>query len=574
MSGGEIELGGSARPRSGETDAVLRIENLRVAFGTPATTVVDGVSLSIRPGECLALVGESGSGKSVTARTVLGLAGERATVTADALELRGRSVLGLSDRGWRGIRGREVGLILQDALASLDPLRPVGREIADALRLHTPLPARLRRDRVIELLRSVGMPEPELRAHQRSAELSGGLRQRALIASAIALDPPLLIADEPTTALDTTVQARILDLLGELRSAGTAILLISHDLAVVRGIADRVAVMAEGRIVETGDVRDVLEHPREEYTRRLVRAVPAGKPRGDRLSLGSATGTSVNGGNAGDAAVSGTASPTLDGRDRAPTPLFSVTDVTRTFDGPDRSRRVAVQAASFDLRAGETLGLVGESGSGKTTLARLALGLLEPDSGRVELEGRPWSPLPEGERRARRSLVGAIYQDPLASFDPRLPVGRILADALSGGQHARPARVQAELETLLASVGLAPSVLARRPLHLSGGQRQRVAIARALAPRPRVLICDEPVSALDVSVQAQVLDLLDDLQDRFGLAYLFISHDLGVIAHMSDRVAVMSDGRIVETGPTAEVLAAPAHPFTRALLTAAPTLSA
>ncbi|MFD3444228.1 dipeptide ABC transporter ATP-binding protein [Microbacteriaceae bacterium 4G12] len=548
------------------TEPVLRISNLRVAFG-PGTPVVDGVSLSIAPGECLALVGESGSGKSVTARTVLGLAGERATVTADALELRGRSLLGLSDRAWRGIRGREVGLILQDALASLDPLRPVGREIADALRLHTPLPPRQRGQRVLDLLRSVGMPEPELRARQRSGELSGGLRQRALIASAIALDPPLLIADEPTTALDTTVQARILDLLGELRAAGTAILLISHDLAVVRGVADRVAVMADGRIVETGSVTDVLERPREEYTRRLVRAVPAGKPRGQRLSVGArpseAPGAPV--------AVSHRQHRV---EAKASAPLLTGSGLTRSFRGLDGSRRIAVQDASFELRAGETLGLVGESGSGKTTLARLALGLLEPDTGTVELDVQPWSPLPERERRTRRSIVGAVYQDPLASFDPRLSVGRILADALSGGRHDRPARIADDLASLLASVGLPPSVLARRPLHLSGGQRQRVAIARALAPRPRVLICDEPVSALDVSVQAQVLDLLDALQERLGLAYLFISHDLGVIGHVSDRVAVMSEGRIVETGPTADVLAAPEHPFTRALLAAAPTLGA
>ena len=337
--------------------------------------------------------------------------------------------------------------------------------------------------------------------------------------------------------------------------------------------------MAEGRIVETGSVADVLERPREEYTRRLVRAVPAGKPRGERLSADARPSDATGARGASGALDTAGASVAVSARARpveaaASAPLLTGHGLTRAFRGPDGSRRLAVQDASFELRAGETLGLVGESGSGKTTLARLALGLLEPDTGTVELDGRPWSPLPERERRTRRSLVGAVYQDPLASFDPRLSVGRILADALSGGRHARPARVSDELVSLLASVGLPPSVLARRPLHLSGGQRQRVAIARALAPRPRVLICDEPVSALDVSVQAQVLDLLDDLQERLGLAYLFISHDLGVIGHVSDRVAVMSEGRIVETGPTADVLAAPGHPFTRALLAAAPTLSA
>ena len=314
-----------------------------------------------------------------------------------------------------------------------------------------------------------------------------------------------------------------------------------------------------------------------------MRAVPAGKPRGMRLSPDAGTTVLPDPGatrHLGVPAAAGASATTpapvsaaAPASAAAPTaPLLTGRDLTRSFRAPDGAHRVGVQDASFELHAGETLGLVGESGSGKTTLARLALGLLEPDAGTVELDRQPWSPLPERERRTRRVLVGAVYQDPLASFDPRLSVGQILADALSDGRHSRPARVQGELESLLASVGLPPTVLPRRPLHLSGGQRQRVAIARALAPRPRVLICDEPVSALDVSVQAQVLDLLDDLQRRLGLAYLFISHDLGVIGHVSDRVAVMSEGRIVETGPTAEVLAAPRHPFTRALLAAAPRL--
>ena len=550
---------GDRMPETGAAP-VLRVDNLRVEFD--ASPVVDGVSFMVHAGECLALVGESGSGKSVTARSILGLAGDRSRVSADALELRGRSVLGISERAWRSIRGTDAGLILQDALASLDPLRPVAREIGDALRLHTRMSARDRAERVQELLRSVGMPEPQLRALQRSGELSGGLRQRALIASAIALDPPLLIADEPTTALDTTVQAHILDLLDDLRRAGAAILLISHDLAVVSRVADRIAVMTEGRIVETGPTAEVLGNPREAYTKRLLGAVPAGRPRGERLIA--VPRTAIAASPLGAAPVR---PPAAD----APVVLTG-TGLSRSFRGPDGSDRVAVEDASFTLRRGETLGLVGESGSGKTTLARLALGLLAPDAGTVHLGGTLWNPRRESQRRAGRSRVGAVYQDALASFDPRLSVGAVLADALSGGVHANPARLRDELAELLGSVGLDTSVLSRRPLHLSGGQRQRVAIARAIAPGPDILICDEPVSALDVSVQAQVLDLLDELQERRGLAYLFISHDLGVVSHVSDRVAVMSDGRIVESGTTAAVLSSPEHPFTRQLVAASPRL--
>ncbi|WP_227497277.1 nickel ABC transporter ATP-binding protein NikE [Planctomonas psychrotolerans] len=551
-------------------DPVLRVENLTVGFGASGAAVVEGVSFTVAAGECLALVGESGSGKSVTARSILGLAGARSWQRADAVELSERDLRSLSEREWRSVRGRNVGLILQDALASLDPLRPVGREIADALRLHTRLSPAARAARVHELLRSVGMPEPELRVKQRSGELSGGLRQRALIASAIALDPGLLIADEPTTALDTTVQARILDLLAEQKESGTAVLLISHDLAVVSRVADRVAVLREGRIIETGPTDRVLRNPEEPYTRRLIGAVPTGRPRGERLSVpvGSAPGGSAQ-----------RARPAAPVPARATTPrdavALSVRNVTVRFRGPNGSTRLAVDSASVDLHTGTTLGLVGESGSGKTTLARLALGLIAPDAGEVRVGGEPWNPLAEKHRRPVRARVGAVYQDSLASFDPRLSVEAILTDAATGGaRRGSPARSGAadRVRELLDSVGLPAGVLPARPLNLSGGQRQRVAIARALAPRPDILICDEPVSALDVSVQAQVLDLLDELQERHGLSYLFISHDLGVVAHMADRIAVMSEGRIVEMADTDRILAAPQHPFTRRLLDASPRL--
>ncbi|UKF79089.1 dipeptide ABC transporter ATP-binding protein [Clavibacter californiensis] len=537
----------------------LRVADLRVSFdGVP---VVHGISLRIAPGECLALVGTSGSGKSVTARSLLGLAGPGAEVRAGVLEIGGRDLRDAGPREWRSVRGSGVGLVLQDALSSLDPLRPIGREIGDALRVHGMRDPRARRARVLELLERVGMPDPATRVHQRSGELSGGLRQRALLAAALALDPPLLVADEPTTALDATVQARIIDLLADLRTRGQATLLVSHDLAVVARLADRVAVMHDGRIVEEGPTAEILRAPAHARTRALVAAVPTGVPRGTPLSEArlEAAGAAP--------AQAPAAEPRADDR-----VVLRATGLTRSYRGPGGSVRTAVDDVSLEVRRGRTLGLVGGSGSGKTTVARLLLALEEPDAGDVTLDGGPWSGIPERERRSRRARIGAVYQDPLASFDPRWSVDRILRDALVVVAGRRDAGAFDSPGTLLAQVGLDPALLSRRPARLSGGQRQRVAIARALAARPDVLICDEPVSALDIAVQAQVLDLLDELQRRLGLGLLLISHDLGVVAHMSDEVAVMSDGRIVERGSADDVLIRPTHPVTRALLAAVPRL--
>jgi peptide/nickel transport system ATP-binding protein len=629
------------------------VRDLRVGFGRrDSAPVVDGVSFDVHAGRALAIVGESGSGKSVTARSLVGLAGAGSWQSAEALDVLGASVLGgrtrdggqqTGDRGrrvreargvggprerggdgaddqirdarggrsrgsidrrlsaaaWRRIRGRQIGLIVQDALVSLDPLRPIGREIADGLRLHTTLSVTQRRARVLELLESVGMPDPASRIGQRSGELSGGLRQRALIAAGLSADPPVLIADEPTTALDATVQAQILALLETVKARGTALLFISHDLAVVSRIADEVLVMRGGRVVESGPTDAVLRDPQHEYTRTLLRAVPTGVPRGMRLGTRGAStppapdapaaaGIGVeNDGGARllhETTVSGSADPAMLRRFDAPLPsttparapadgsggVLEMSGVRKAFPirGAGRgAERVAVDDVSLTLERGTTLGLVGESGSGKTTLARIALGLTAPDAGAVTLDGVPWAPLPERQRRPRRSLLGAVYQDALSSFDPRLTVHQILADA-EGDR-----RPGASVTALLDDVGLARDVLDRRPLELSGGQRQRVSIARALAADPAVLICDEPVSALDVSIQAQILDLFDELQRARGLSYLFISHDLGVVQHMSDRIAVMKDGRIVEQGETAAVFAAPAHPYTQALLSAAPRIA-
>ena len=528
---------------------LIRVEDLRVAFdGAP---VVHGISFELRAGSCVGIVGESGSGKSVTARSLLGLNGPAASITARTLEVAGTDLLTAPEGRLRRLRGAEVGYVLQDALVSLDPLRTVGAEIAEPLRLHG-VPRPQREPRVHELLDAAGVPEPQLRARQRSGELSGGLRQRALIAAALALDPRLLIADEPTTALDVTVQAQILDLLEQSLRTGRSLLLISHDLAVVERLADHVVVMRDGRVLEQGPTHEVLSRPRDPYTRALIAAVPSARSRGGRLSPAPPRPI-----------------PRLE-RERSDQdrPVLRLEHVTKRYRGPDRRERTVVDDVSFALHPGETLGIVGESGSGKSTCARMALALTSPSHGRVLLDEQPWSEIGERRRRPHRRRIGVVHQDPLGSFDPRWEVGRTLADALPGelSRTQRRTRVQ----ELLTWVGLDGGVAHRHPLTLSGGQRQRVAIARALASSPDVLVLDEPVSALDVSVQAQVLDLLQDLQDALGTAYLFISHDLGVIHHLSDRVLVMQGGRIVETGTADEVLRAPRHPYTRQLIAALP----
>ncbi|MFW0783664.1 ABC transporter ATP-binding protein [Gordonia sp. CPCC 206044] len=539
---------------------LAEIRDLHVSFD--GREVVKGVSMSVAAGECLAIVGESGSGKSVTARTLIGLTGDGARIDAEAITFDGRSLIGLTDRQWRGIRGRDIGFVLQDALVSLDQLRTVGSEIGEAWGAHRsvrgPNAARRRAERdekVVELLSLVGVPEPRVRAGQRPHELSGGLRQRALIASALAQDPKLLIADEPTTALDATVQAQILDVLADAKERGNAVILISHDLAVVARLADRVAVMRSGEVVEYGAAADVLLRPRHEYTRGLLASVPSRTSKGTLLT-------------------SGETLPELPEITDADRPLaVRVRDVRKAFLRKDKSSHAAVRGVSFDLAPGRTLGIVGESGSGKTTTARIVLGLTAPDSGTVEVNGRPWSELTDAQRRADRHQISVIYQDPLSSFDPRWNVERILRDSLRS-RRLRGAALDARITELLEQVGLSGGFRDRHPLHLSGGQRQRVAIARALAPQPSVIVCDEPVSALDVSIQARILDLLARLQAETGVALVFISHDLGVIHHVADDILVMRDGDVVEYGNADKVFDHPDHPYTRELLAAVPTIEA
>lgn len=534
------------------TQPLIDVQDLQVRFGAHAAPTLKGVSFQLHRGECLALVGESGSGKSVTSRTLAGLTGAGAQVQASRLAFAGQDLRQFDERTWRKVRGAQIGFVMQDALGSLDPLRPVGKEIAEPLHLHTDLDRGQREARVIELLRAVGVPEPELRARQFPYQLSGGLRQRALIASAIACNPRLLIADEPTTALDTTVQAQVLALLESLRGESTAMLIVSHDLAVVSRLANRVAVMHNGIIVEQGSVDDVLHDPQHPYTQYLLRA---GRAVHFRRTQGAAR-TPL-------AIVPSQA-------EHAP-PLLRVNALSKAFKGPDGTLRTVVNQVSLQLRRGKTLGIVGESGSGKTTLTRMILGLETPDSGEIQIKGQPWLSLSAVEKRQLRRSIQVVFQDPLSSFDPRYNVRRVLSEALDVAGHKR-SEWTARAEELLALVHLDAALLERRPIELSGGQRQRIAIARALAAQPQILVCDEPVSALDVSVQAQILELLDDLKQRLGLACLFISHDLGVINHVSDDVLVMKDGVAVESGRVRDVFDHPQHPYTQALLEAIPHL--
>ncbi|WP_246071672.1 ATP-binding cassette domain-containing protein [Miniimonas arenae] len=516
-----------------DAEPVLAVADLRVSFRS--LEVLRGLDLRVHAGECLAVVGPSGAGKSVLARSLLGLAGEGgapARVAAATLRIAGRDLRGARERDWRRVRGRHVGLVLQDALGSLDPLRTVHAEVAETLHTSGRPAARGSApvgERVRDALARAGLPEPDVVARQRPGALSGGMRQRALIASAIVAEPPLLVLDEPTTALDATVAADVLALLGRLRDAGTALLLVTHDLGAVARIADRVVVLADGRAVEEGPTARVLTEPHHAVTRGLLAALP----RGPKPPPAPVIGTDV---------------------------LLAGHGLRRTYPLPGRGprgARTAVDGVAVTVRRGEALGIVGESGSGKSTLTRLLLAAERPDEGTVELDRAPWSDLPEARRRARRARIRLVPQDVLASMDPRRDVRRILRDAGASNPVA-----------LLARVHLGPEVADRMPRSLSGGQRQRVAIARALAADPELLVLDEPVSALDVAVQAGILDLLREVQDA-GTALVLVSHDLAVVRRLCDRVLVLSEGRVVEEGAVETVWAQPRSEVTRALLAAA-----
>ncbi|MFC9945734.1 dipeptide ABC transporter ATP-binding protein [Streptomyces pratensis] len=525
-------------------EPLVRVEGLTVSFGAGShrTQPVRGVSFTVPRGRIVAIVGESGSGKSVTARSLVGLAGDGADVAATALRFDGLDLSRLRPNGWRALRGRRIGLVLQDALGSLDPLRRIGDEVAEPLREHRTVPPGRRDAEVLRLLTECGVPEPAVRAGQYAHQLSGGLRQRALIASALAAGPDLLIADEPTTALDATVQRQVLELLRERASAGAGILLISHDLGAVAEFADDIHVMRDGRFVEQGPAAHVLEHPAHPYTKTLVAAVPGGGGRTDPPAENART-------------------------------VLRAERLTKRYRLPGRAVLTAVDDVSLTVRAGETLGIVGESGSGKTTVGRMLMGLVAPDEGSVSVDGADWAGLRGSARRAARRRVQMVYQHPLGSFDPRYTARQLLEEPLRAVRAPREER-EHRVSALLGHVGLSTEVLARRARDLSGGQRQRLAIARALAPGPDVIVCDEPVSALDAAVQAQVLDVLVEVQERLDVAYVFISHDLGVIRRLSHRVLVMKDGLLLESGSAERIFEAPEHPYTQQLLDAVPRVRA
>ncbi|MFE1344601.1 dipeptide ABC transporter ATP-binding protein [Streptomyces sp. NPDC058757] len=543
-----------------EPEALLAVRNLTITYGTRAGPVpaVRGVDLTVRPGEVLALVGESGSGKSTTAHAVLGLLPPGARVDGGTIRYAGTDLAAADESVLRAHRGRAIGLVPQDPAVSLNPVQRVGTQVAEVLLLHGLAPDRdTARARAAELLGEAGLDRPRERARQYPHELSGGMRQRVLIAIALAARPRLLVADEPTSALDVTVQRTVLDHLDTLiRTSGTAVLLITHDLGVAADRAGRVAVMARGRVVETGPTQEVLASPRHPYTQALLAAAPAFAPARRRLP-----------------AAGGTPAPAAGGPPAAPDLLTAenlVKEYPRRRTGPRTPPPRAVDGVSLRIARGETLALVGESGSGKSTTARMLLRLTDPTEGRITFDGQDVTRLGGPALRALRRRLQIVYQNPYTSLDPRLPVAETVAEPLRAFRVAGRAERARRVAALLDRVHLPADVARRRPAELSGGQRQRVAIARALALRPDLVVCDEPVSALDVSAQAHVLDVLAELQREDGLSYLFITHDLAVVRRIAHRVAVMRHGRIVETGPVETVFTEPRHAWTRELLDAIP----
>ncbi|HMR32106.1 MAG TPA: ABC transporter ATP-binding protein [Geminicoccaceae bacterium] len=525
---------------------LLEVESLAVGFRLESRTVeaVKGVSFSLDRGETLALVGESGSGKSVTALSILQLLPyPRAFHEQGSIRLDGEELLGSGEAVLRKVRGNRVGMIFQEPMTSLNPLHTIERQVGEVLAVHRGLSQAQARPRVLELLRMVQLQNAEQRLDAYPHQLSGGQRQRVMIAMALANEPDLLIADEPTTALDVTIQAQLLKLLAELQQRlGMAILLITHDLTIVRKFAHRVAVMRNGVIVEQGTVAETFERPRDPYTRMLL----AAEPRGRAPALPAAVPDVLTGN---------------DIRVHFP--------IQRGLLKRTVGHVKAVDGVSLEVRAGETVGVVGESGSGKTTLG-LALLRLTDSKGEIRFEGRPIQGADWGEMRPLRRQMQIVFQDPYGSLSPRLSVGQIVEEGLRiheiGGNAAER---RAMVAAILDEVGLDPSMMDRYPHEFSGGQRQRISIARAMVLNPRFVVLDEPTSALDMSVQAQIVELLRELQARHGLAYLFISHDLRVVRALSHQIIVMKDGLVVENGPTERVFAAPSHPYTRALMAAA-----
>ncbi|WP_369132434.1 dipeptide ABC transporter ATP-binding protein [Modestobacter sp. I12A-02662] len=538
---------------------VVEIEDLRVTFATDAgpVTAVKGVDLQVGAGEVLAVVGESGSGKTVTARTILGLLPETAAIRGAVVltskdGTQARDVVPLTGAQLREVRGQDAAMVFQEPSTVLNPVYPVGWQIAEGLRAHGKLSKKEARAKAIDVLRRVGIPEPETRVDHYPHQFSGGQKQRIVIAQALVLDPGVIIADEPTTALDVTVQAEILDLLRRCRDDfSAAIVLITHNMGVVADLADRVAVMYQGEVVEQADVRTLFSAPREPYTQQLLAAVPklgSGLERARERAARREPGWAAS------------------------APAVTARDLRIVYPGRLRQPDfVAVDGVSFDIRPGEVLGLVGESGSGKTTIGRAIAGLTKVSGGSLQVLDTEMVGMKEKAFRPVRERIGFVFQDPASSFNPLLTIAEAVAEPLVVHKRARdPRAARARVDELLEAVQLPRSFGDRYPHELSGGQRQRASLARGLALDPELLIADEPTSALDVSVQARVLELFAELQREKGFAALFISHDLAVVDLLADRIAVLYRGKLVEEGTGAEVLGAPQHPYTQRLLASLP----
>ena len=555
QTGREVRTGAPATP-------VLEVRDLEVGYRTEGQlrTVLHGVSFSIAPGERLAVVGESGSGKSTTAAAVLGLLPGSGRVTGGSVTFKGEDVTSPSAARLLRLRGREVGLVPQDPMSNLNPVLRVGRQISETLAAHGLATGAEARERAVELMGQAGIPDAARRAKQYPHEFSGGMRQRVLIAIALACNPELLVADEPTSALDVTVQRQILDHLETLRAAhGTSMMLITHDLGLAADRADTVVVMSKGEIVETGPTAQILRDPQHEYTRRLVDAAPSVSSARARASLRT------------EARSSGPATADREQTEGGDV-LLEAAGLTKRYRlrGQRGQEVTAVDDVSFVVARGTTTAVVGESGSGKTTVAQMVLGLERPTAGEVRIDGEVVETARGARRRAIRRAMQPVFQDPYGSLDPTYAIEHIVDEPLRVAGVGDRASRRRRVGELLDQVALPGSLAQRRPNELSGGQRQRVAIARALALDPRLVVCDEAVSALDVLVQEQTLALLSDLQDRLGLTYLFITHDLAVVRQLADDVLVMQQGRVVERGSVDAVFAAPQTDYTRSLLDAIP----
>ncbi|MFJ4044345.1 ABC transporter ATP-binding protein [Microbacterium sp. NPDC089987] len=557
---------------------LLQVSNLAVDFGTMDGVVhaVEGVDLEIAPGETVAIVGESGSGKSTTAMAVIGLLASGGRVAGGSIMLDGRELVGISENEMRRIRGRDIGMVPQDPMSNLNPVAKIGTQVAETLLAHGLANRGNVQQKVVEALSAAGLPDPERRAKQYPHELSGGLRQRALIAIGLACQPRLLIADEPTSALDVTVQQTILDQLDEMtRELGTAVLLITHDLGLAAERAQRVVVMHRGRVVEQGPARQILEDPQHPYTQSLVKAAPSIaaarlQPEVYGTADQEATGSATQNGSLSLSKGASTGSATQEATGSADN-IVEIEGLRKVY--PIRGQAedfVAVDDVSLAIPRGTTVAIVGESGSGKTTTARMLLKLIEPTAGTIRFEGNDIAKLDRAQSREFRQRVQPVFQDPYSSLNPMFTIERLIAEPLEFYKRGSRAERRARVRSLLDDVALPHSMLQRYPSELSGGQRQRVAIARALALSPDLIVCDEPVSALDVLVQDQILTLLGDLQKEYGLSYLFISHDLAVVRLISDYVCVMKDGALVEAASSEEIFTNPRDPYTRRLLASIP----